>query len=56
VGCFDGTVRLWNLRGELLHTLDAHSSPVSAVAIGLLGETLVSGAENGTVKIWQLRI
>ncbi|MEG4853098.1 WD40 repeat domain-containing protein [Microcoleus sp. B5-D4] len=29
---------------------------VSAVAIGLLGESLVSGGENGTVKLWQLRI
>ena len=26
------------------------------LAIGLLGETLVSGGENGTVKLWQLRI
>ncbi|MEO9124269.1 MAG: WD40 repeat domain-containing protein, partial [Microcoleus sp.] len=56
VGCFDGTVRLWNLGGELLHALEGHSGPVSAVAIGHLGETLVSGSDNGTVKLWQLRI
>jgi WD40 repeat protein len=56
VGCFDGTLRLGNFGGELLHSLEGHSSPVSAVAIGLLGETLVSGGENGTVKLWQLRI
>jgi WD40 repeat protein len=56
VGCFDGTVRIWNFGGELLHTLEGNSSPISAVAIGLLGETLVSGGENGTVKLWQLRI
>ncbi|MBE9124363.1 WD40 repeat domain-containing protein [Tychonema sp. LEGE 07199] len=56
VGCFDGTVRLWNLGGELLQSLEGNSGPVSALAIGLLGETLVSGSENGTVKLWQLRI
>ncbi|MGB8686947.1 MAG: hypothetical protein WCD53_06375 [Microcoleus sp.] len=56
VGCFDGAVRIWNFGGELLHSLEGHSSPVSAVAIGLLGETLVSGGENGIVKLWQLRI
>lgn len=56
LGCFDGTVRIWNFGGELLHALEGHSSPVSGLAIGLLGETLVSGGENGTVKLWQLRI
>ncbi|MBE9164370.1 MULTISPECIES: WD40 repeat domain-containing protein [Microcoleaceae] len=56
VGCFDGTVRLWNLGGELLQSLEGNSGPVSALAIGHLGETLVSGSENGTVKLWQLRI
>lgn len=55
-GCFDGSVRIWNLDGELLHALEGHSSPVSAVAIGLDGETLISGGENGTIKLWKLRI
>jgi WD40 repeat protein len=55
-GCFDGSVRIWNFSGELLHALEGHSSPISAVAIGPCSETLASAGENGTVKLWKLQI
>ncbi len=48
----DRTVKLWDNRGQLLTTLVGHQYPVNAVAIGSK-EIIVSGDENGAIKIWQ---
>ena len=54
----DRTVKLWDNNGKLLNTLVGHQHPVNAVAIsnGYQEENhqiVVSGDENGLVKIWQ---
>lgn len=52
----DMSVRLWNaLDGTLLHTLHGHTSPpILSVAFSLDGLTLLSGADDNTVRVWRV--
>ena len=38
--------------GEILQTFEGHSSDVRQVAFSPEGDILVSGSEDGTIKIW----
>jgi WD40 repeat protein len=40
--------------GALVRTLGGHSSPVSAVAVTPDGEHVISGSQDGTLKVWDL--
>jgi len=40
--------------GECVNTITGHSESVESVAISPDGQTLVSGSEDKTIKIWQL--
>jgi WD40 repeat protein/tRNA A-37 threonylcarbamoyl transferase component Bud32 len=42
-------------RFALANTLTAHTGPVSAIATSSDGETFVSGSEDKTIKIWNLK-
>ncbi|MEA5519097.1 AAA family ATPase [Limnoraphis robusta] len=46
------TVKLWNLKGELVQTLSGHQKPVNAVEFSPTG-MIASGSEDRTVKLWQ---
>ncbi|PSN05703.1 hypothetical protein C7293_31690, partial [filamentous cyanobacterium CCT1] len=48
----DGTVKLWNISGELLQTLTGHTDPVNDVSYAPNGEMLASASDDGTVKLW----
>ncbi len=50
----DGTVNLWNLKGELLHTLKAHDDWVNSVAFSPNGKIIASAGNDGKVKFWNL--
>eukprot|EP00944_MAST-04C_sp_MAST-4C-sp1_P003425 g3425.t1 len=50
-GCWDKTVKIWNIDGTLRNTLRGHSGEVSSVAI-LGPDRIVSGSWDKTVKIW----
>ena len=39
--------------GELLKTLEGHTDRVSSVCVTKDGETVVSGSEDGTVRLWR---
>ncbi len=52
-GSRDGTVRLWNLQGDLLgEPLQAHEPYVKTVAFSPDGKLLPSGGSDNTIKIW----
>ncbi|OCB84903.1 WD40 repeat-like protein [Sanghuangporus baumii] len=52
-GSKDGTVRIWNDRGELVTgPLKAHSSHVLSVSFCSNSKRVVSGVEDGTIAVW----
>ena len=52
----DGTVRMWNLKGQLLaQPFKGHKDVVTSVAISRDGKTIISGGGDGTVRIWNLK-
>lgn len=52
-----GSIRIWNLQtGALLgEPLDAHKSWVNALAISPNAQTLVSGSEDTSIRIWNFQ-
>ena len=49
----DTTVRVWELqRGACLHVLNDHSSSVAAIGWHLASGCLATGAEDGTIHLW----
>jgi len=48
----DGTVLLWNRRGELLRSAPGHAGPVTAFGFHPTGPGFVSTSEDGTARLW----
>ena len=51
-GCYDGTARIWDNRGLLIHTLIHHSGPVFALKWSKDGSLLLSGSYDKRVVVW----
>ncbi|NMG09341.1 CHAT domain-containing protein [Brasilonema sp. UFV-L1] len=49
----DKTIKLWNLDGQVLHTLE-DSSAVRSVSFSPDSKILASGSQDGTIKLWNL--
>ncbi|MEZ2228857.1 MAG: WD40 repeat domain-containing protein [Microcoleus sp.] len=47
-------MKLWNLKtGQENRTLTGHSNKVNSVSFSPDGNTLVSGSNGGSIKIWR---
>lgn len=47
-------IKLWDLRENTVKTLTGHQDKVNSVVFSPDGELLVSGSEDGTLKIWDV--
>jgi WD40 repeat protein len=55
-GSDDKTLKIWDLRrGQMLHTLEGHSSSVNAAAVTPDGRRAISGSDDNTLTVWDLR-
>lgn len=49
-------VKVWSLgMGQLLRTFEGHTLPVTSIAISADSQTLLSGSQDGTAKLWKLK-
>jgi WD40 repeat protein len=49
-------VQLWNPQtGKKLRTLKGHAAGIGAIAFSPDGQTLASGSDDQTIKLWQVK-
>jgi len=53
-GSWDGTAKLWDLRGREIKTFSGHTSGVSSVAFSANGQQVLTASFDNTVKLWSL--
>jgi len=49
----DHTIKLWNLQGNLLHTLRGHKDSVTSVSFSPNGKIIASGSRDKTIMLWE---
>ncbi|MDJ0732879.1 MAG: hypothetical protein QNJ47_02140 [Nostocaceae cyanobacterium] len=54
-GNLDNTLKLWNLQGQVVLTLNNHGFPLTSVAFSPDGNTIASASLDNTVKLWNLQ-
>jgi WD40 repeat protein len=50
----DETARLWNADGQLIREYKGHTGPLYCLTISRDGQTLVTGAQDNTLRIWDV--
>ncbi|MDJ0774572.1 MAG: AAA-like domain-containing protein [Mastigocoleus sp. MO_167.B18] len=53
-GGSDNLVRIWDIKGNLIHTLKGHSGEIWNVRFSPDGKTLASCSRDGTIKFWNV--
>ncbi|KAF3888330.1 MULTISPECIES: nSTAND1 domain-containing NTPase [Nostocales] len=49
----DGVVQLWSTRSNFINTLSGHNQAVRAIAFSPDGQTIASGSNDKTIKVWK---
>jgi len=52
VGTRSGSLEIWNVTGQKLHTLPAHTASISSVAFSENGQRLISASADTTAIVW----
>jgi len=50
----DGTVKIWNQKGDNIQTLTGHQGAVYSVSFSPDGQKIATASEDKTAKIWNL--
>ena len=53
-GSDDATIRLWNLKGDLLTVIEGHQSWVNSIVFSPDGKLMASGSDDRTIRLWNL--
>ncbi|MGK7893531.1 MAG: caspase family protein [Xenococcus sp. (in: cyanobacteria)] len=51
----DRTIKIWNFKGELLQTIEAHNLSINALQFTTDGTMLASASSDNTIKLWQVQ-
>ncbi|MBD2194479.1 eIF2A-related protein [Calothrix parietina] len=51
----DKTLRMWDTKGKLLHTLNGHTDTVTDLAFSPDGQYIVSGSSDKTLRMWDTK-
>lgn len=49
---WDGFARIWDLNGNLVHTLDGHTSVVRSAIFSRAGDRILTISDDGTGRLW----
>lgn len=51
-GCYDGCARIWQLNGDLKHTLRLHNGPLFSLKWNREGSKILSGSVDASTAVW----
>ncbi|GAB1542095.1 hypothetical protein NUACC21_47690 [Scytonema sp. NUACC21] len=50
----DNTIKLWDLKGKILHNIEKHKDIVNSVSFSPNGQIFASGSYDKTIKLWSI--
>ena len=53
-GSSDRTIKIWDIKGNLLQTLVGHTNWITGLSFSRDGQYLASASRDGTIKIWKM--
>ncbi|MCT7952953.1 hypothetical protein NG798_24450 [Ancylothrix sp. C2] len=50
---YGGAIKLWDYKGNFINSLTGHKDTVKNLSFSANGQTIVSGSDDGTVRLWK---